>query len=149
MVIEESILIMSPILKIWTIFSDLTCWSEWNTVLENVSSDSLRVAEGSRIRFCIRLFVIPFYFEPVIEGVVTCKKITWCGEKFGIIARHEYIFHETEQGVSVTSRETFSGGPVALAGALFSRGRLNGLTVKLLQDLKEAAEKREDNGTKD
>jgi len=92
MVIEESIFIVSPILRVWNIFTDLTCWSEWNTVLEDVSSDGQRITEGNRFRFCIRLFVTPVCFEPVIEEVVTCKRISWHGEKFGITARHEYIF---------------------------------------------------------
>lgn len=140
MVIEESILIFSPIEKVWNIITDLTCWSKWNTVLENVSSDIPRITEGRKFRFCIRPFVIPVSFEPVIEEVVPVKKITWRGEKFGLTAVHEYIFQETDQGVSVISRETFSGGPVALYGILFSMGRLKELTLTLLQNLKEAAE---------
>jgi len=148
MVIEESILILSPLEKVWNIFTDLTCWSKWNTVLEDVSSESLRIKEGGRLRFCIRPFVIHVSFEPVIEEVVHHKKITWRGEIFGITARHEYIFQETVQGVSVTSRETFSGSPVALTGILFSKHRLKELTVMHLKDLKKAAESIKDNGTK-
>ncbi|MBA4374254.1 MAG: hypothetical protein C0402_15495 [Thermodesulfovibrio sp.] len=149
MVIEESIVIASPLDKVWNIFTDLTCWSKWNTVLEDASSDSLRIAEGSKVRFCIRPFVIPVSVEPVIEEVVPGKKITWRGEKFGITARHEYIFGETEQGVTVVSRETFSGGLMALSGILFSYGRLKELTLKVLTDLKEMAEKPEEEGEKD
>jgi hypothetical protein len=149
MVIEESIVIASPIEKAWNIFTDLTCWSKWNTVMEHVSSESLHIKEGGSFRFCIRPFVIPVYLEPVIEEVVPGKKITWRGEIFGITAVHEYIFQETDQGVSVTSRETFSGGPVALSGILFSMGKLKELTLTLLKDLKKAAENRKDNGTKD
>ena len=149
MVIEESILIISPIDNVWNIFTNLACWSKWNTVLENVSSDSPGIAEGSRLRFCIRPFVIPVSFEPVIEEVIPGKKITWRGEKFGITAVHEYIFQETGQGVSVISRETFSGNPVALSGILFSMGRLKELTLRHLKDLKEAAESIKENGPKD
>jgi hypothetical protein len=149
MVIEESILILSPIEKVWNIFTDLTCWSKWNTVLENLSSESPRIAEGGGFRFCIRPFVIPVSFEPVIEEVVPGKKVTWRGEKFGITAVHEYIFQETEQGVSVISRETFSGNTISLSGILFSMGRLKELTLTLLKDLKEAAESIKENGSKD
>jgi hypothetical protein len=148
-VIEESILIASPIEKAWNIFTDLTCWSKWNTVMEDVSSESLHIKEGGSFRFCIRPFVIPVYLEPVIEEVVPGRKITWRGEVFGITAVHEYIFEETGQGVLVTSRETFSGGLVALSGILFSIRRLKELTLTLLIDLKESAESIKDNGPKD
>ena len=142
MVIEESILISSPIEHVWNIFNDLTCWSKWNTVMEEVSSESQRITEGGRFRYCIRPFVIPVSFEPVIEEVVSGKKITWRGEIFGIAALHEFIFRETGHGVSVTSRATFSGGPVALTGMIFSRGRLKEMTLTLLKDLKKEAENR-------
>lgn len=149
MVIEESVLIASPIEKVWNIFADLTCWSKWNTVMEDVSSESLHIKEGGSFRFCIRPFVIPVYLEPVIQEVVPGRKITWRGEVFGITAVHEYIFEETGQGVLVTSRETFSGGLVALSGILFSIPRLKELTLKLLTDLKKSAESIKDNGPKD
>ncbi len=146
MVIEESIVILSPLDKVWNTFTDLACWPQWNTVLEDVSSDSQNIEEGSRVRFCIRPFVIPVSVEPVIEEVIPAKKITWRGEKFGIIAVHEYIFVETEPGVTVISRETFSGSLLALSGILLSYGRLKELTMKVLTDLKEMAEKTADKG---
>ncbi len=149
MVIEESILILSPIEEVWSLFTDLTCWSRWNTVMADVSSESSHLAEGNRFRYWIRPFVIPVFFESLIEEVIPYKKISWRGEKFGITAVHEYIFLETDQGVSLTSRERFSGGPFARAGMIFSRGRLKQMTLTLLKGLRDAAEKRKDDGRKD
>src|SRR5512146_1421064 len=149
MVIEEWLLVSSPIETVWNIFADLTSWSKWNNVLKEVSSESPRVAEGVRLRYWIRPFVIPVPVEPVITEVIPGRKITWRGEIFGIVALHEYTFRETEQGVLVTSRETFSGGPIALTGMLFSMGRLREMTLTLLKELKDAAEKRKDKGRND
>lgn len=149
MVIEESILILSPIEQVWGVFTDLTSWSRWNTVMADVSSESLHIAEGTRFRYWIRPFFIPLSFEPLIEEVIPNKKISWRGEKFRITAVHEYIFLETDQGVSLTSRETFSGGPLALAGMILFSGRLKEMTLTLLKGLKDAVEKSKDNGRKD
>ncbi len=84
-----------------------------------------------------------------MEEVVPRKKIIWRLEKFGITAIHEYNFHETDRGVSVTSRETFYGGLIALSVILFPMERLRELTLMHLTNLKEAAESGKDNGTKD
>lgn len=51
--------------------------------------------------------------------------------------------------VSLTSRETFSGGPLALAGMILFSGRLKEMTLTLLKGLKDAVEKSKDNGRKD
>ncbi len=117
--------------------------------MEKVSSASPLFEVGGRFSFCIRPFFIPVNIESVIEEVVPRKKITWRVEKFGIIAMHEYIFRETDSGVSVKSRETFSGFLFALYGISFFRERLKQLTLTLLEELKGAAENRKDNGPKD
>ena len=94
MVIEESILIASPIEKVWNIFTDLACWSKWNTVMEEVSSESLHSREGGSFRFCIRPFVIPVYLEPVIEEVVPGKKIAWRGEISRLLQFMDIVFRK-------------------------------------------------------
>jgi uncharacterized protein YndB with AHSA1/START domain len=38
MIIEESIFINAPIDKVWQTFTDLTCWRQWNSVL-NVTTE--------------------------------------------------------------------------------------------------------------
>lgn len=140
MVIEESILIRGSIGKVWKTFTDLTCWADWNTVLRDVSGKDVCIQEGARFRCCLRPFVFPVYFEPEIEEVVPFRKIAWRGRKFGILARHEYLFAETENGVLVTSREVFSGQTITMAGPVFPEWRIKELTVSLLRDLKKEVE---------
>ncbi len=128
--------------KVWETFTDITCWDDWNSVLKNVSPDRAEVlSEGGRVRFCIYPFKFPVYFEPVIEEIVTNKKIVWTSGKFGVIARHEFIFKELEGGVRVISKESFRGISLKTMSFLFPRARLKELTVSFLRDLKKAAEK--------
>ena len=141
MVIEESIIIHAPLPKVWKTFTDITRWDDWNTVLKNVSRDRTEIlAEGGKVRFCIYPFHFPVYLEPVIEKVILRKKVVWTSKKYGISALHAFIFAQVENGVLVTSRETFRGISVKALGFLFPEWRLRELTVSFLKDLKGAAE---------
>lgn len=142
MIIEDSITIHSPIQKVWETFTNVTCWDDWSTVLKNVSRDKAEVlTQGGRIRFCIYPFSFPVHFEPVIDEIVPNRKVVWTSWKFGVTARHEFIFKEIENGVRVISKETFKGISLKTLRFLFPRSRLRNLTVAFLRDLKKAAEK--------
>ncbi len=141
MLIEDSITIHAPMQKVWETFTDITCWDDWNSVLKNVSPDRAEVlTEGGKVKFCIYPFKFPVYFEPVIEEIIPNKKIVWTSGKFGVIARHEFIFKEVEIGVRVISKESFRGISLKTMSFLFPRSRLKALTVSFLRDLKKAAE---------
>ena len=141
MVIEESVLIRATLQKVWETFADITCWNDWNNVLRNVSPGRPKVlSEGSRLRFCIHPFHFPVHLEPVVEEVVPEKRLVWYSRKFGVSARHAFVFEKTADGVKVTSRETFSGLPLGAFRPLFPTGRLRELTVTFLKELKGAAE---------
>ena len=141
MQVEYAIVIKSDIATVWRIFTDLTCWKGWNSVAENINSDSASLAEGKRFRFCIRPFALPMYIEPVVEAVREHRYIVWSGSTHGIHARHEFLFSENKEGVLVTSRETFTAGMIRRILFLFSKGEIHRLSVKMLGDLKEASEK--------
>ena len=141
MLIEESIVIHAPLVKVWDTFTDITCWKDWNTVLRNVSPEKTEIlTEGGKVRFCIYPFNFPVYFEPRIEEVIPRKRVVWSSGKFGITARHEFIFREGGNGVVVTSREFFKGLSLKTLRFLFPRSRLVELTVAFLKDLKTASE---------
>ena len=141
MLIEESVLIHGDLNQIWTTFTDLTCWADWNTVAGKVASDSGRLEEGEKFTFCLRPFSVPIMIEPKIEEVVPKEKVVWTGTKFGIFSRHEFLFQQVANGVLVTSRENFRGLPLLFGGRTFPEGTVRELTVGMLNDLKKAAEK--------
>ena len=140
MQIEHSITIKADMRIVWDIFTDLTCWKNWNTVAEDLTSDSRTLTEGKYFKFCIRPFAFPLYIEPVVEAVRECSYIVWSGSKHGIHARHEFIFTESAEGVLLTSRETFSAGVFKKILVYFSKGKVHTLSIKMLEELKEAAE---------
>jgi len=140
MLIEESVLINADIKKIWRIFTDLTCWAEWNTIATKAACRTGRIEEGMRFTFSIRPFSVPVTVRPKIVEVVPAEKIVWSGSKFGIFSRHEFLFQQASNGVLVTSRETFRGVQLLLARRTFPRKTIRELTINMLQDLKRAAE---------
>ncbi|MDX1763586.1 MAG: hypothetical protein R3231_04635 [bacterium] len=143
MIIEASTVIEADLKTVWQTISDVTCWKLWNTVLEDRSLDAHdSIVEGERLNFCIRPFTFPITFEPEIQEVVYGERIVWTGQKYGIVARHEFHFNEVQGGIEVVSRETFRGLLVAFGGIyFFPRRRIRQLTVSLLEDLKKAVEK--------
>ena len=141
MQIEHTVHIAADMETVWSIFTDLTCWKEWSTVLGDSSSEHSTLTEGKRFNFCLRPFALPVHVEPVVEEVIPGKRIIWSGEKYGIHARHEFIFNESNRIVQVLSREIFTAGLIRGILFQFSKGKLHQLSIKMLNELKEAAEK--------
>ena len=142
MIIDESIVIQAPLDTVWKTFTDIACWADWNTVMEDVPAGREAMEKGAPLEFCIRPFLFPVRLEPVIEEVVRNEKVTWSGTKFGISSRHEFFFEKSGVGVRVRSRESFTGGPLEAMSFAFPERRIREMTQALLRDLKKAAEGR-------
>jgi hypothetical protein len=140
MVIEESILINAPLEKVWDIFTDLTCWKNWCSVIEDVSSERARLEEGNSFKCCIRPFDIPMDLEPLVEEIIPMDRLVWSGKKHGVSARHEFTFQINVDGVLLTSREAFSGLFMSPLRFLFPKKKLQELSGKMLREIKIAAE---------
>ena len=141
MQIEHSVTIHADIKTVWDIFTDLTCWREWSTVLGDSSSEHDRLTKGKHFTFCIRPFAFPVNVEPVVEEVVPGERIIWSGEKYGVKARHEFIFSESKNTVQVLSREIFTAQSFKKLLFQLPQKKLHELSIKMLNELKEAAEK--------
>lgn len=140
MVIDESVLINAGMETVWTTFTDLTCWKDWNTVARRAASDSGRIEEGGRVRFCIRPFAVPVNLDPVVDEVVDHERVVWSGSRFGISSRHEFRFQRVRNGVLVTSREEFRGLPLLIGGRPITEKIARDLVIAMLQELKKACE---------
>jgi hypothetical protein len=140
-VIEETVTINAGIKKVWELFIDLSCWHAWNRTLTIVSSgEKGRIAEGRHFRCLMRPLAFVVSLDPLAEEVFPFKRIILSGHRFGIRARHEFLFEETEAKTTVISRETFRGILPSLPGWVFLQWRIRRLTAHMLRDLKTAAE---------
>ena len=140
MVIEESVSINASVEKVWQTFTDLTCWANWNSVLKDVATGHSSFQRGDTFTCSIRPFVFPVKFESLIEEVVPYERVVWSGSKYGIFARHVFIFRKTGDLVQVLSTETFKGITIENLKFIFPGWRIRELTQSLLRDLKKASE---------
>ncbi len=140
MKIEHSVTIHADLDRVWDIFTDLTCWKDWSSVLRNSSSTHDRLTEGRSFTLSIRPFSIPMQIMPVVEEVVPGKRIVWAGSKCGIQARHEFIFSAESGDVILTSREYFTLGFLRRILFHVPKRKLHQLSVQMLRELKTAAE---------
>jgi hypothetical protein len=140
-VIEETVAIDADVRRVWELFIDLSYWHAWNTILSAVTSgEGERITEGRRFTCLMRPLAFVVSLEPLAEEVLPFRHIILSGRRFGIRAKHEFLFEGNEAGTIVTSRETFTGILPALPGWVFLRWRIRRLTAQMLRDLKTAAE---------
>jgi hypothetical protein len=141
-VIEESVTINASIEKVWEMFIDLSCWRGWNTVLSVVSpAEKEPITAGKSFTCLMRPLAFAICLNPLAVEVLPHRKVVLSGNKFGIRARHEFLFDGNEEKATVTSRETFTGMPRALPGWIIVQRKIRKLTRSMLDDLKNAAEK--------
>jgi len=140
MVIEERILIDTDLEKIWTVFTDLTCWNNWNSVIRDAYCDDHRLSHGTVITCCFRPFLFPINAQIEVEKVIPNERVIWSVRKKGFLAYHEFLFQRQEEGILVTSKEMFTGLLVRLFGFLLPEKKMRALTTTFLKDLKMASE---------
>lgn len=141
MMIKETILINAPMEKVWDTFTDLTCWTNWNTVLQNVNSAAECLTGGNDIKCCFRPFWFPINVRIRIEEIRKYDRVVWTAQKKGLFAFHEFFFQTEELAILVTSKETFTGLLASASGFLLPVGIMRSLTKTFLSDLKKASEK--------
>ena len=141
MIIKESIKINAPMEKVWQTFTDLTRWTEWNTVMSEIVCDDKCLLNGKDIRCCFRPFIFPIKVNIKIHDIVPFERVIWSAQKKGLFAFHEFFFQEHESSIVVTSKETFSGVLSSVGGFLLPEKRMKDLTTTFLKDLKNASER--------
>lgn len=140
MVIEASVVINAALDEVWDTFTDLMCWKDWCSVVEDVSYETRRLTAGNSFRFCMRPFDVPLNIEPHVEEVKPKKLIIWTGKKHGVSARHEFNFTQQNGSVLLSSRETFSGLFMTPLRLVFPEKKLKELALSMLKELKAAVE---------
>ena len=138
--IEEHILIDADIKKIWKVFTDLTCWHKWNSVIRDADCNDQCLTHGTVITCRFRPFLFPINAQINVEKIIPEEYVIWSVKKKGFKAYHEFIFQRQEKRILFISRETFNGLLIRLFGFLLPKKRLRALTATFLNELKEASE---------
>lgn len=143
MIIKEAITIRAPKETVWQVFTEIENWPDWNTVCRECRlEDAETMEEGASISFELSPLVFPLRIAPVIETFEEGREVTWVGAKWGLRARHTFLFSKIDEGTRLESRESFSGPMLWAARLTLMHRRLHGLTRRLLAAIKTEAEAR-------
>lgn len=144
MEIRETILIRSPVVTVWRVFTDIENWQTWNTICRDCRMEEGSALEkGACISFSLSPLIFPLRIAPVVEDRRENKTIVWSGGKWGIHARHAFFFRKAgDEGkwTELESIETFSGPLLWAARLSGMHRRLHRLTLELLEAIRKAAE---------
>jgi len=132
---QATILIEAPLPRIWSLVTDVDRWPLWNRAVQRGRLEG-PVQPGSVFRWTSGGFKVTSTFK-VVEPMT---RLTWTGVAFGTAAVHSWTFTPTDQGVKVTTTETFDGWlPAILPGAM--QKTLDDTLPALLASLKTEAER--------
>jgi uncharacterized membrane protein len=135
--VQYSVDVQAGAERLWDILTDVQSWPEWQgtSYIKSVEAGPLKegsafVAELGGIKWNIR--------------VIKANKplsICWTGKRLGIVAIHEWEFHEEAGKTKAITRESMSGGIIILTYPIIKM-RLSKYDYKWLMNLKSKAESR-------
>jgi uncharacterized protein YndB with AHSA1/START domain len=131
---QATIGIDAPVEKVWGLVVDIDSWPRWNTSGETAHLKGA-VAKGSVFDWKSG----GFWIRSVFQDVVPMERLSWTGRTLGTRALHSWEFTVTENGVVVTTAETFDGWLPWLMPRTMQK-KLDDTLPALLASLKIAAE---------
>jgi uncharacterized protein YndB with AHSA1/START domain len=131
---REEILIGVPIGTVWSLHTDISCWSEW---LPDIDASTI---EGSlEVGTVFHWQTFGLSIESTIQEIDPLRRIAWSGSAQGIMAIHVWTMTPSENGVLVRTEESWDGEPVRAQPEEMQQA-LDGSLRTWLQSLKHRAE---------
>jgi hypothetical protein len=149
--LEEEIAIKAPASKVWSIITDLSKYSEWNTFVTKIdlpNGSGLRVGAPVRLEIAMKQGAASQAYDDTITKVEPGKELVWAGGLgFGVLLgmKVEHFQILTEDGCEPgTCRyrqgEVFTGALVPAAAMTSAFSDLQAAYVRMNQELKCKAE---------
>ena len=141
MIIRKEIDIRAPLSVVWSVFSRMEDWREWNSVCrECCYIDGDAMALGACFTFKVAPLLFPMRVNPRIIKCEPGREVVWEGGRFGVHAEHTFRFSDQNGVVRVLSEEAFNGPLLIFGRILGVPQRLHRLTGQFMQALKQHAE---------
>jgi uncharacterized membrane protein len=133
-VAQHEIEISAPLERVWQLHTDVNGWPAWqDAITEAKLTDAFE--PGSSFDWSSYGFAV----TSTIYETSDHNRTLWGGTAGGITGVHEWLFEELDDGVRVTTNESFAGDPVQ-ADVDGMQGQLDASLVAWLDYLKSAAE---------
>jgi uncharacterized protein YndB with AHSA1/START domain len=126
--------IKAPVARIWQLLTDINGWPSWNPKIDsaNLAGD---IAPGSVFVWKSQGFTVRSTIQTADAG----RRLVWTGVAFGTRAVHTWEIQAANDGVLVTTGESFDGWlPWLLRDSL--QKKLDDTLPRWLASLKAAAE---------
>jgi uncharacterized membrane protein len=135
-VAHHTVEIKAPLDSLWQLHIDVNAWPTWQQAITEAHIDGA-FEPGNSFRWSSYGFAVTSQIYEVEDH----SRTLWGGTAGGITGVHEWLFRETDDGVRVSTNESFAGDPVrADVGGM--QAQLDASLVAWLEYLKAAGEAR-------
>jgi hypothetical protein len=132
---QAEILIKAPLETIWALVVGIDRWPEWNDAVETASLEG-PFERGAVFRWKSGGLRI----QSTIQEIRVLRRLVWTGKTIGTSAVHSWTFEDADNGVLVTTTETFDGWLPTIMPRTMQR-KLDETLPALLMSLKAVAER--------
>ena len=120
--------------RLWQLHIDVNSWPSWQQAITEAHMDGA-FEPGNSFSWSSYGFAVTSQIYEVTDR----SRTLWGGTASGITGIHEWLFRETDDGVQVSTNESFAGDPVR-ADVDGMQAQLDGSLVAWLEYLKAAVE---------
>lgn len=133
---RAEIVIAAPVHAVWTKYTDLADWPDWNSGVEWIGAN-IPLDPGARFEWRAGGLTI----RSCLQAVEPERVIGWTGETLFISARHVTRFADLGAGTRVLTEESFRGAYARLMPGHAAR-QIEAALLQGLRHLKDACEGR-------
>jgi|SRR5262249_10225098 len=131
---KHHVTVAAPLQKVWRLLADIDNWPNWNPAVTSAHLDG-EFKTGATFRWKSGGVTI----VSAIQQIEPMTRLVWTGRAIGTQVVHVWTFTQCDEGVTVSTSESFEGWLVRLMLKTMRR-TLDQSLVAWLQALKKCAE---------
>lgn len=140
--LASSIEIARPVSEVWSVFADISRWTEWcNVCVAADVDDGFNWSTGQGIGLKFRMAGVNVPFNVEITGVELERRVAWASTKFSITAVRAFSFVENSPGTTTVTDHKLFTSPVFPLRLFYPRPLIRKMTESMLTDLKVECER--------
>ena len=131
---SHEVIVRAPLEKVWRLLTNIDSWSNWNAAVTKAHLDG-EFKTGTTFRWKSGGMTI----VSTLQQIEPMTRLVWTGRAIGTQVIHVWTFAESNEGVRVSTSESFEGWLLRLMRGTMRR-TLDQSLVAWLQALKKCAE---------
>ena len=131
---SHQVIVKAPLETVWRLLTDIDRWSNWNAAVTKAHLDG-ELKTGTTFRWKSGGMTI----VSILQQIEPMTRLVWTGRAIGTQVIHVWTFAKSDEGIRVSTSESFEGWLVHLMRKTMQR-TLDRSLVAWLQALKKCAE---------